>query len=273
MKQAVASPEELNELLDAIQECTGYDFHDFSPSTVERRLNYIQQSTGLSSYSEMIPLLFANESFRNRLLQSFSITVTRMFRNPLFFASLKNNVFPQLVNRAPFKIWHVGCATGEEVYSLAILLNEAHPGSDYQTYATDFNGQALEAAKEGIYSIPSIQKATRAYQESGGTASLSDYYYCQYGAVKMINDLKEKVIFSHYDLVNDRPFGKMDLIVCRNVMIYFNRSLQERVFAMFAECLTPGGYLCLGSKESLNLSAIRPMFNVVDVNEKIFKRK
>jgi len=196
-----------------------------------------------------------------------------MFRNPAFFASLGQNVFPELAKKKRFKIWHAGCATGEEVYSLAILLNESLNGADFHTYATDFNHQALTAAQAGIFSIPTIREASGDYQAAGGLASLSDYYYCEYGSVKMADELKKRVIFSHFDLVNDRPFGKMDLILCRNVLIYFNRTLQEKVLSLFTECLAPGGFLCLGSKESLNFSAVSPKFNEVDANEKIFQRQ
>ncbi len=265
-------PNEITRVLDAVHECSGYDFHQYSSGTLQRRLTFLQESAKLSRLTEMIPLVYSDQNFLTRVLDCLSITVTELFRDPSFFSSLRENVFPKLDKKECLKVWHAGCATGEEVYSLAIMLDEFFGNNNTLTYATDFNPNAVASAQAGVYSIPTIKDGTRHYQKAGGTGSLAEYYHCKYGSVKMNESLKKNVTFSHFDLVNDKPFGKMDIVLCRNVMIYFNRELQEKVFTLFANSLAPGGFLCLGSKETLNFSGERPNFIDVDPIEKIYRR-
>jgi len=262
---------ELDLLLDAIRGCSGYDFSNYARGTLKRRLQLLVTTAGLENLADMIPLVLHDDSFLGRLVRSLSIPVTHMFRDPSFFSVLRERVFPMLQDRKVLKIWHAGCATGEEVYSLAILLQEAGLYDRARIFATDINNEALEKAAEGIYSIPTIQKGTPDYLAAGGSESLASYYHSVYGSAKMKENLKSNVVFSHHDLVTGAPFGKMDLILCRNVTIYFNRSLQDRVYSLFANSMATDGYLALGSQESIDYSAQRDTFIGVDSREKIYR--
>ncbi len=259
-------------LLEAIRDCCGYDFSHYTRSTLLRRLNSLAALSGVANMSDLIPMVFHDEDFQERLIRTLSITVTHMFRDPSFFLALQQCVFPAFQERKSLKIWHAGCATGEEVFSLAILLQEAGLYDRATIFATDINSEALDTAATGIYSIPTIQEGTRDYQAAGGAGSLADYYHSVYGAVKMKDDLKTNVVFSHHDLVTGSSFGQMDLILCRNVTIYFDHILQERVYGLFADSLTVDGYLGLGSQESLNFSSQRGAFADVGTNEKLYRQ-
>ncbi len=273
MSSNLINNDEMNVLLEVVKQTSGYDFRDYSSRTLKRRLGYVQRSAGLEHLLDMVPLVKKDEKFRNRLLKSLSITVTNLFRDPSFFLSLRKKVLPLLAKKRPLKIWHAGCATGEEVYSLAIIIQEVLGQIPILTYATDINNKSLAHAHKGVFSIPVVQEGTSAYWASGGTGSLSNYCHCQYGSVKMNPSLGEKVNFSHFDLATDSPFGKVDLILCRNVMIYFNDHLQEKVLDLLTQSLNPGGILCLGAKETLKFPKVIPKYYEVDALEKIYGLK
>ena len=174
----------------------------------------------------------------------------------------------------PFiKLWHAGCSAGQEVYSTAILMEEAGLLGKTQIYATDFNEMILDKARKGIYPVSDVRTYTENYQKAGGTASFADYYTADYGHVLISQSLKENILFSFHNLVTDGVFGEMNIIFCRNVLIYFNRELQNRVLRLFFDSLVPGGFLCLGTKESLKFSEVEDLFEPVSVRQKIYRKK
>ena len=207
-----------------------------------------------------------------KVVYDFSITVTEMFRDPSFYQSLRNKIIPYLKTYPFIKIWHAGCATGEEVYSLAILLKEEGIYNKATIFATDFNEHALDVARQGIYSLKDTQKYSTNYQKAGGKASFSDYYYARYNSAIMRKSLSKNVTFANHNLVTDGVFGEMHLILCRNVLIYFNKDLQNKVLTLFNESLIHGGFLALGSKETLSFSSIENDFKPIDKKNKIFRK-
>jgi len=264
---------EITLLLDAMYERYGYDFRDYARASVERRARQFLVKSGLNSISEMIPALLHDESFFQALVRDFSITVTEMFRDPQVYRMLIEKVIPVL-NTYPFiKIWHAGCATGEEVYSLAILLKEQGVYDRATIFATDFNDEALEKAKQGIYHLENIKQCTLNYQKGGGTESFSQYYHAKYDSIAMDKSLRKKITFANHNLVTDQSFGEMHLILCRNVLIYFNKTLQNRALDIFNESLVPGGFLCLGNKESLLFWDKDKNYESVEDSAKIFQKK
>ena len=263
---------EISLLLEATYNRYGYDFRDYARASIERRVRQFAIKSGIKSISEMIPILLYNESFFQTLVREFSITVTEMFRDPKVYHVLKEKVFPILKTYPFIKIWHAGCATGEEVYSLAILLMEAGLYKKSTIFATDFNDEALATAKQGIYPTENIKQSTLNYQKAGGLESFSDYYHAKYDSISIDNKLKKNITFANHNLVIDQTFSEMHLILCRNVLIYFNKTLQDKVFYLFDNSLVSGGFLCLGSKESLLYSGIQGKFEPVDEKEKIYQK-
>ncbi|MFC0213664.1 CheR family methyltransferase [Paenibacillus chartarius] len=259
-------------LLQALYERCGYDFRQYARSSLLRRLHFVRQKAGLAHLSDMIPKLLYDDAFAGELLHGLSVTVTEMFRDPEFFLELRSKVIPLLKTYPFVKIWHAGCATGEEVYSMAIVLKEEGFYDRVQIYATDMNQESLHIAQEGIYGLDSIRKFTLNYQRSGGRSSFSDYYHAKYQMGKMHDDLKRNIVFSQHNLATDHSFGEMHLILCRNVLIYFDKQLQNQVFRLFNGSLAPRGFLCIGSKESIEFSGIEPEFEAVSAKWRIFRK-
>lgn len=266
-------PIELDLVLEAIQRTCGYDFRHYARPSLHRRLAGLQKQSNLTHLAEMIPRILHDSQFLNQLLRTLSITVTDMFRDPSFYLAFRREVVPVLKTRPILKVWHAGCATGEEAYSLAILLKEEGLYDRARIYATDFNANALHTAQEGIYPLEAIKKGTENYVAAGGRCSFADYYHAQYGSAKMQDCIKTNTTFSHHNLATDGPFGDMDLILCRNVLIYFERTLQRRVFSLLADSLRPDGFLCLGMRETLDFSDVREGFEVVAPRDKIYRQK
>jgi chemotaxis protein methyltransferase CheR len=264
---------EIDLFLQAIHMKFGYDFKNYGKAHIRRRVRHRLAASGLKSVSEMTHRLLYDPFFYQEVLQDLSITVTEMFRDPDFYRALREEVVPMLKTYPFVKIWHAGCASGEEVYSMAILLQEEGLLKRSQIYATDFNQIALQKAKTGIYSIDKIKEYTQNYQKSGGRSSFSDYFNALYGSVKLNETLKKNIVFADHNLVTDGVFGEMNLIVCRNVMIYFDKELQNKVIGLFYESLVPGGFLCLGSKESLRFADKSSAFDVISEQQKIYRRK
>lgn len=264
---------EINLLLEAIYQRHGYDFRSYARASIERRIRQFQAGSGCGSISAMIPRLLYDDQFFSQLVRYFSISVTELFRDPLVYRALREKVAPLLRTWPHAKIWHAGCASGEEVYSLAIVLKEEGLLERTTIYATDFNDEALAAAKAGIYAADRLQQATRNYQQAGGKQSFSEYYHARYEAAAMEATLKERLVFSSHNLATDSSFGEMQLILCRNVLIYFNRELQNRALGLFTESLVHGGFLCLGTKETLQFSDYSDCYEVVDARARIYKKK
>lgn len=263
---------EIKLLLDAILRQYGYDFHQYAPESLKRRLDYIRKKAGIVHLSELIPLVLHDERFANELIMDISVTVTELFRDPPLFAELRAKVVPLLKTYPFVKIWHAGCATGEEAYAMAIFLQEEGFYDRVQIYATDMNQRSLEIALKGTYPLESIGKFTDNYHEAGGNRSFSDYYSAQYGMAKLNEELKKNIVFANHNLVTDHSFGEMHLIVCRNVLIYFNRDLQHKVLNLFHDSLVHRGFLCLGNKETLNFTPLADQYETVSESWRIYRK-
>ena len=263
---------EFDLILQAIYQKYGYDFRDYAKASIRRRLRYRLSQSNLKSISEMQHKLLHDKKFFDTLLLDLTINVTEMFRDPSFFKTLREIVIPELKKQPFIKVWHAGCSSGEEIYSTAILLKENGMYESSLIYATDANDAVLDKAKSGIFAIDKMKDYTINYRKSGGLASFADYYTARYDNAIMDNSLKKNIVFSNHNLVTDSVFGEMDMILCRNVLIYFNRELQDRVFRLFRDSLGPGAFLCLGSKETIRFSSCSDDFENVAENEKIYRR-
>ena len=264
---------EIDLLIEALYRKYGYDFRNYSQAHVRRRILHRFAMSGLESISEMQHKVLTSKAFLSQLLHDLSINVTEMFRDPHFFLAVREKVVPLLQTYPFIKIWHAGCSTGEEIYSMAILLKEEGLLSRSQIYATDINATVLEKAKSGIVPINSVKQYTANYQKAGGTCSFADYYNARYDSAKLDKSLREKIVFADHNLVTDGVFGEMNMIVCRNVMIYFNKNLQERVYKLFLESLCHGGFLCIGTKENIQFSKYADSFEIVAKKDRIYKKK
>ena len=273
MKKTEIENIEIDLLLEAVYRRYGYDFRSYARASIERRVLQFQSANGFSSVSEMIPVLFYDKELFAKLVRYFSIAVTEIFRDPLVYRAVRKKVVPLLRTWPHFKVWHAGCATGEEVYSLALVLKEEGLYERSTIYATDFNDEVLDRAREGVYEIGKLQEASRNYLQAGGKTSLSEFYHARYDAAAMDGSLKERITFANHNLTVDGAFGEMHLVFCRNVLIYFNRELQGRVLKLFTESLVNGGFLCLGSKEDLQFSEVNHHYEVVDKKARIYKKK
>jgi chemotaxis protein methyltransferase CheR len=264
---------EIQLLMDAIFLRYGYDFRNYSKAHIKRRVLHRLSISLLSSVSQLQDKVLRDREFFTEFLDDLSINVTEMFRDPEFYKSLRENIIPKLRTYAYFKIWHAGCSTGEEVYSLAILLKEEGLLDRCQVYATDFNRKVLGIAKEGVYQKNEIEQYQKNYQLAGGLHNLSDYYKSRYGSVIFDKDLAGKIVFADHNLVTDTVFADVNLILCRNVLIYFEKGLQDNVIGLFYDSLVPSGILCLGSKESIKFTRHENLFEIVDTKQKIYKKK
>ncbi|MEI6455408.1 MAG: protein-glutamate O-methyltransferase CheR [bacterium] len=261
---------EISLLVQAIFEKYGYDFRNYSQAHIKRRILNRFSISGLKTISEMIHEVLYNPKFVDLILMDLSITVTEMFRDPSFYKSIREEVIPVLRALPFIKIWHAGCSSGEEVYSMAIILKEEGLYNKTQIYATDFNPVIIRQAKEGQYPLPRMKEFSLNYQKAGGKDTFSDYYSAHHDGAKLLDSLKKNIVFATHNLVTDSVFAEVNLIVCRNVLIYFNRQLQDKVIHLFMETLPGGGILCLGSKENLQFSEHNAQFNSLVEKEKIY---
>jgi len=263
---------ELNLLLQAIYMKYGYDFRNYSKAHLKRRILQRLKLSGLKTITEMQKLILWDTDFYKIFLKDLSINVTEMFRDPDFYAAFREKVIPDLRTYAHIKVWHAGCSTGEEVYSLAILLKEENLLGKTQIYATDFNKNVLEVAKHGIYSKKEIDLYDQNYKHAGGKHKLSNYYTSKYGSVLFDKSLSKNIVFADHNLVTDGVFAEVNLVFCRNVLIYFDKKLQNKVLRLFSESLTKRGFLCLGTKESLRFTDFDNKYSVIDSKMKIYKK-
>lgn len=263
---------EIDLILRAIYQRYGYDFRNYSKTHLKRRILKLMDANQFENLSRLQHEILHNETFLAQLLDAFSVNTTEMFRNPEFYLLFRKNLVAKLNELDFLRIWIAGSSSGEEAYSLAITLLEEELYEKCQIYATDFNANILKKAKEAIYSIDDIKSYVSNYTLSGGKAEFSDYYTARYGSVIMNPELKKKILFAEHNLVTDSVFGEMDLIVCRNVLIYFNRKLQNRVINLFYDSLRPHGFLCLGSRETLQFTDFKNKFNQLDKDQRIFEK-
>ena len=257
----------LNDLLDHY----GYDFTEYSKASLKRRIQRLFTLDKFPSFAELRYRVKNDEDYLKRFVEEITVNVTEMFRDPAFYEALRKDVLPVLATYPLIRIWHAGCSTGEEVYSMAILLKEANLLQKSLLYATDLNPDVLEKAKAGIFPLSQMKQHSENYIQAGGKKEFSDYYTSRYDRAIFDKSLSKKMIFATHNLVSDRSFNEFQLILCRNVMIYFDKELQDRVLHLFDQSLESLGFLALGSKETLRFSSISSSYTLVS-KEKIWRK-
>lgn len=249
----------------------GYDFSQYAPASLKRRVLQLARAQHAGTVSNLTTRLLHEPDFLPIALEGLSVPVSEMFRDPDVFRALREQVFPVLASYPQINIWQAGCAHGQEVYSLAILLEEAGLYERTQIYATDFNESALQHAQEGIYPAKEAQLWSRNYLAAGGSHTLADYYSARYELIKLDQRLRRNVTFANHNLVTDEVFCEAHLVLCRNVLIYFSDPLQDRTLALFRDSLVRGGFLCLGTRESLDFAPSAADFSAVDSARRIYR--
>lgn len=263
---------EIQLLLEALHQRYHYDFRSYAQASIKRRLKQARDQMGFRSFSALQENLLHHPAMLPRLLSYLTVQVSELFRDPSYFRAIREKVAPHLRTYPSLKIWVAGCSSGEELYSLVILFREE--GLEQRTlfYATDISQEALVKAEAGIYDLNRIQLFTENHRKSGGKLSLSDYYSAAYGRASFDKSLRKHVVFSDHSLVTDAVFAEMHLISCRNVLIYFDRALQDRALGLFKDSLARKGFLGLGSKESMRFSKHAESFTDCVREEKIYQK-
>lgn len=263
---------ELDLLLEAVFRKYGYDFREYAPASLRRRVWTVIETEGLTSISGLQERVLHDPACLERFLLALSVNVTSLFRDPDFFLTFRTRVAPLLRTYPFLRIWHAGCSTGEEVYSMAILLQEEGLYDRCRIYATDLNESVLRRAREGIFSLDQAEAYARNYVQAGGKRSLSDYYTAAYGNGIFRASLKDNLVFSQHNLAMDGSFNEFNVILCRNVMIYFRKSLQQRVHNLFYDSLAMRGILGVGSKESLQFTPHEKDYEQIECGCKLYRR-
>jgi chemotaxis protein methyltransferase CheR len=264
---------EMQLFLDAIFLKYHYDFRSYAQASLKRRLTAAMHRFGCATLSQLQDKTLHDSTIFPLLLDYMTVQVSEMFRDPLYFRSLRENVMPTLRTYPSLKVWVSGCSTGEEIYSLAILLREEELLARTIIYATDINTEALKKAEAGVYDLDRIAGFSENYLRTGARRSLSDYYTAAYGRAVFDKTLRQNIVFSDHSLATDSVFAEVHLISCRNVLIYFNSELQDRALRLFADALCRKGFLGLGSKESLRFSSQAERFTDFDRSQRIYRRQ
>jgi chemotaxis protein methyltransferase CheR len=263
---------ELSLLLEGVFRQYGFDFREYAPASLRRRVWRRVHAEGLSTISALQDKLLHDPVSMERLLLDLSINVTAMYRDPTFYVAFRERVVPVLRTYPFTRIWVAGCSTGEEVYSLAILLQEEEIYDRTRIYATDINEVVLDRARGGVFPLDKMREYTQNYIKAGGKRAFSEYYLAKYDGAQFQRSLTENVVFAQHNLVSDRSFNEFNVIVCRNVMIYFDRALQDRVHRLFYESLMHFGVLGLGHKESVRFSPFADAYEELDPSEKLYRK-
>lgn len=263
---------EIELLLEGVFRYYGFDFRNYAPASLKRRIWKIIRSENLTAISGLQEKVLHDPACLDRFLIGLSVNVTSMFRDPSFFLAFRSKVVPLLRTYPYIRIWCAGCSTGEEVYSLAILLQEESLYQRCRIYATDMNEVVLRTAKDGIFPVGLMQEYTQNYLQAGGKQSFSEYYTAAYDNAIFRSSLKENIVFSAHNLVTDASFNEFNVILCRNVLIYFNQALQERVHKLLYESLCMFGVLGVGHKESLKLTPYEKHYEELENREKLYRR-
>lgn len=258
---------------DAIFERYGYDFRNYSLRNKRNRLLACLADSGIHTLDEFQTLTCSETHFFFSVLSKLTITVTNLFRNPTFFRALREKVLPELSVQTALKIWHPGCSTGEEVFSMAILLAEEGLLESCVIYGTDINPGALRKAKSAMISCEQIRASAQNYYEAGGRESLTRYFHVHHGFGLFTKIKSGNMVFSVHNLATDKSFNEMQLIVCRNVLIYFNENLQNQALELMTDSLASGGYLCLGKHETLMFTAVERAYDLIDGFNKIYRKR
>lgn len=264
---------EIQLLLEAVYQRYHYDFRHYARASIKRRLKQALTKLEFRSFSALQDGLLHDATLLPQLLDYLTIQVSEMFRDPSYYRAIREKVVPHLRTYPSLKVWIAGCSGGEELYSFVILFREEGIENRSLFYATDINPEALKTASNGVYALDRIKTFTVNHQKSGGKSSLSDYYTADYGRAVFDESLRERVVFSDHSLVTDAVFGEMQLVSCRNVLIYFDRSFQDRAVGLFRDALPRKGFLGLGSKESLRFSNHSGDFTEFVRDEKIYQRR
>ena len=259
-------------LLEGVYQYYGFDFRNYALSSLRRRIRNLLHTEALTSISALQDRVLHDRASLERFLLGLTVNVTAMFRDPSFFVAFRQQVVPLLRTYPFIRIWHAGCSTGQEVYSMAILLQEEGLYHRCRIYATDTNEQVLQKAKQGIYSLELMQEYTHLYLKAGGKRSFSEYYTAAYENAMFRASLRENVIFSQHNLATDRSFNEFNVILCRNVLIYFDQALQARVHNLFHDSLCTFGILGLGRQESLKLTPYEKHYEELVRTEKLYRR-
>ncbi len=265
--------EELQLLLNDMIDRYGYDFTGYSEASLKRRIEHFMINDHITNISKLRSLIVQNPDYFRHLVEEITVNVTEMLRDPVFYKTIREEVLPALATYPFIRIWHAGCSTGEEVFSMAILLKEAGILHKSRLYATDINPQVIEKAKTGIFPASQMRKYSENYIQSGGSNDFSSYYSSNYNLAKFDESLSEKMVFATHNLVADSSFNEFQLILCRNTLIYFNKKLQSRVLELFDHSLDLLGFLGLGSKESLRFSGIESKFRQIIPGQKIWRKQ
>ena len=264
---------QLKKIINVIYESSGYDFSNYSKASFGRRLDKIIKERKLRGHRELVEKLSSDKDFFAKVLPDLTVSTTEMFRDPEVYKGVYERVLPELATYPSIRIWHAGCSTGEEVYSFAVLLKEYGIYDRCSIYATDIDERALGIAKRGIYRTEELQENTRRYYKVGGSTPFSEYYTSGDKYFSFDPSLRKNVLFSTHNLAIDSSFGDFHLIVCRNVMIYFDRDLQDRVLGLFRDSLVRRGLLVLGSKESISFTKEEKNFETIDQRLRFFKKR
>ena len=271
LEPSIVKDEEVEYLIKDVHELYGYDFSQYSRASFKRRVNRICLIDRFTSYAELRYTILNDPEYLKRFVEEITVNVTEMFRDPSFFKALRDDILPQLGTYPLIRIWVAGCSTGEEAYSIAILLKEAGLYQKSLIYGTDINPSVLEKARAGVFPLQQMKVYTENYILSGGKKEFSDYYTANYDSVKFDSCLKEKLILSTHNLVSDSSFNSFQLIICRNVLIYFDNDLQTRVISLFDESLAVLGFLALGTKETIKYSIGQEKYKQVQ-KEKLWRK-
>lgn len=263
---------EIQLLLEGVYQHYGYDFRNYAPSSLKRRIWNFIRSEQLRTISALQEQVLHDRTCLERLLLGLSVNVTSMFRDPSFYLAFREKVVPILRTYPFIRIWHAGCSSGQEVYSMAILLQEEGIYPRCRIYATDMNEYVLQKARNGIFPLSLMQEYTHLYLKAGGKRAFSEYYTAAYGNAIFRASLKDNVVFSQHNLATDGSFNEFNVIICRNVLIYFNKTLQYRVHRLFHDSLCKFGILGLGKQETLKLTPCENAYTELAQGEKIYRR-
>ena len=263
---------EAEEIISEIYDLSGYDFFHYSSPSLIRRFQRFVDIKQIGSLKDLFLLIGNDSEAMNEFIEEITVNLTEMYRDPYFFKVVREKVLPEIKTRQPLKIWHAGCSTGEEVYSMAIELREQNLLGQCLIYATDINQSVLDTARKGIYSLESMKQYEHNFRDSESKGNFQSNYEVKNGEAVMDSALREKIIFSTHNLVSDKGFNQFDLILCRNVLIYFNKQLQNNVVQTFYDSLNPGGFLALGSKETILFSPVHSLMQEHHAQFKIWRK-
>lgn len=264
--------QDLRRLLDQVYQRWGVDFRDYAAPSITRRVTQCMRAEAIANLDDYLRRLLEDAECMERFARAVTVHVTTMFRDPDFYRAFREKVVPMLRPSNFLRIWHAGCSTGEEAYSLAVLLEEAGLGSRSRIYATDMSESVLRRARQGIFPLAAVREFTGNYLRSGGTRAFSDYYRASYNRAVLRSFLRERIVFSRHDLANDGPFNTFDVVLCRNVLIYFNLRLAERVHRLLYDSLAPGGFLGLGARETVRFSPHERHYHPIDADARLYRK-